>query len=35
MSIEFKPFASFQVGDRASQSKTITEADVVIFSGIT
>lgn len=35
MSIEFKAFDSFQVGDKASQSKTITETDVVLFSGIT
>ena len=35
MPIEFKPFDSFHVGDTASQSKTITEADVVLFSGLT
>ena len=35
MPIEFKSFDSFQIGDKASQSKTITEADVVLFSGLT
>ena len=35
MPIEFNPFDSFHVGDTASQSKTITEADVVLFSGLT
>lgn len=35
MSFEFKRFETFQIGDKASQSKTITETDVVLFSGIT
>ncbi len=29
-----KPFASFTVGDAVSFSKTITEADVVLFAGV-
>ncbi len=35
MLLEFKSFDSFKIGDKASQSKTITETDVVLFSGIT
>ncbi|MCI5563044.1 MAG: MaoC family dehydratase [Intestinimonas massiliensis] len=35
MAMEFKPFSSFQIGDKASQSKTVTEADVVLFAGLT
>ena len=31
MPIEFKSFDSFHIGDKASQSKTVTEADVVLF----
>ena len=35
MAIPYKTFDDFQIGDKASQSKTITEADVVLFAGIT
>ncbi len=31
---ETKPFEAFAVGDRASFSKTITEADVLLFSAV-
>ena len=30
-----RPYSSLSIGDKASLSKTITEADVVLFAGVT
>jgi 3-hydroxybutyryl-CoA dehydratase len=35
MSIKMAKFEDFNVGDSASVTKTITEADVILFAGIT
>lgn len=35
MEISFKAFSDIQVGDQSIRSKTITETDVVLFSGLT
>ena len=35
MAYELKRFEDFKVGDKASFTKTVTEADVVLFAGIT
>ena len=35
MELSYKSFLDFRIGDRNIQSKTITETDVVLFSGLT
>ncbi len=34
MSYEVKPYEAFKVGDRVTFSKTITDADIVLFAGV-
>ena len=34
MSYEVKPYEAFKVGDRVTFSKTITDADIVAFAGV-
>ncbi len=34
MTFEDKPFEAFRVGDRATFTKTITEADILLFSAV-